>query len=304
MFDSKEDAYKIPEYLNGRHHSIKFTIEEEKDGNLPFLDVLISKLEGGTFHTTTYRKPTNTGLLTNFTSFCSYSFKIGLIKTLVDRAYKINSDLLSCTHDHNFISTVLQKNLFPLVLIKRVMNDYMARVPSTNSTEDMNPDVETPVIDKRFYKLPYLGEVSPKTNRALMHLIKRCCSETIDARFVFDTFKIGKYFSAKDPIPRSLRSHVVYHFSCAGCNTCYIGKTARHYLTRADEHLRTDLTSAIYKHLDNNPHCKRKCNTDCFSILDNAQTSFSLGVKEALYVAEKKPALNIQKISYKMKLLL
>ena len=77
--------------------------------------------------------------------------------------------------------------------------------------------------------------------------------------------------------------------------------TARHYLTRADEHLRTDLTSAIYKHLDNNPHCKRKCNTDCFSILDNAQTSFSLGVKEALYVAEKKPA---QKISYKMKLLL
>ena len=175
MFDSKEDAYKIPEYLNGRHHSIKFTIEEEKDGNLPFLDVLISKLEGGTFHTTTYRKPTNTGLLTNFTSFCSYSFKIGLIKTLVDRAYKINSDLLSCTHDHNFISTVLQKNLFPLVLIKRVMNDYMARVPSTNSTEDMNPDVETPVIDKRFYKLPYLGEVSPKTNRALIHLIKRCC---------------------------------------------------------------------------------------------------------------------------------
>ena len=216
MFDSKEDAYKFLEYLNNRHDCIKFTIEEEEDGKLPFLDVLISKIVGGTFHTTTYRKPTNTGLLTNFTSFCSYSYKIGLIKTLVDRAYKINSDLQSCTLDHKYISTVLQKNLFPLVLIKRVINEYMARAPSNNANEIIDPDGEAPVIDKRYYKLPYLGEISPKTNRALIRLIKKCCTEAIEARFVFDTSKIGRYFSAKDHIPKLLRSHVVYHFTCTG----------------------------------------------------------------------------------------
>ena len=158
------------------------------------------------------------------------------------------------------------------------------------------------MIDKRYYKLPYLGEISPTTNRELIRLIKKCCTETIEARFVFDTSKIGRYFSAKDPIPKSLRSHVVYHFTCTGCSTCYIGKTTRHYLTRADEHLRTDQKSAIYKHLHDNPECKRKCNTDCFSIIDNAPTSFSLGVKEALYVKEQNPPLNVQKNSYKMKL--
>ena len=81
MFESKEHAHKFLEYLNKQHHSIKFTIEEETNGRLPFLDIAVSKLQSGSFHTTTYRKPTNTGLLTNFFSFCSYTYKTGLIKT-------------------------------------------------------------------------------------------------------------------------------------------------------------------------------------------------------------------------------
>ena len=40
--------------------NIIIIIEEEEDGKLPFLDVLISKIVGGAFHTTTYRKSTNT----------------------------------------------------------------------------------------------------------------------------------------------------------------------------------------------------------------------------------------------------
>ena len=69
------------------HDCIKFTCEEEDNSKLPFLDILISMLERGQFHLfylTTYRKPMNTGLLTNFTSFCAYTYKVGLLKTLVD----------------------------------------------------------------------------------------------------------------------------------------------------------------------------------------------------------------------------
>ena len=43
------------------------------------------------FLTIVYRKKTFTGLLTNYFSFTSYSYKVGLIRTLVDRAYKINN---------------------------------------------------------------------------------------------------------------------------------------------------------------------------------------------------------------------
>ena len=39
------------------------------------------------FLTRVYRKKTFTGLLTNYFSFTSYSYKVGLIRTLIDRAY-------------------------------------------------------------------------------------------------------------------------------------------------------------------------------------------------------------------------
>ena len=66
-------------------------MEKEKDEKLPFLDVLIENSDPKSIHTSVYRKKTFSGLLTNEFSFCSFVYKIGLIRTLVDRIYKINS---------------------------------------------------------------------------------------------------------------------------------------------------------------------------------------------------------------------
>ena len=49
--------------------------------------------------------------------------------------------------------------------------------------------------------------------------------------YVSDTKAIigSKHFLAKDPIPGEI---VVYKFTCAGCNSCYVGETRRHLTTR------------------------------------------------------------------------
>ena len=61
---------------------------------LSCLDVRIdNKIPSGLI-TSVYRKPTFTGLLTNVFSFTSFSYKLGLKRTLLDRAYKIY-DILS-----------------------------------------------------------------------------------------------------------------------------------------------------------------------------------------------------------------
>ena len=52
-----------------------------------------------------------------------------------------------------------------------------------------------------------------------------------------------------DPIPGGLHSRVVYNFTCAGCNACYVGETTRHFSTRVREHLAVDKASHIFKHL-------------------------------------------------------
>ena len=71
LFEEEEHASPFLSYLNSQHQNIKFTVEKEVNGKLPFLDVLLIKSDFSQIHTTTYHKSTYTGLLTNFTSFLS-----------------------------------------------------------------------------------------------------------------------------------------------------------------------------------------------------------------------------------------
>ena len=130
-----------------------------------------------------------------------------------------------------------------------------------------------------------------------------CLSET-SVKLIFNQFKVGQYFSLKDTIPSDLAAAVVYKFQCASCNACYIGETARHLSIRVDEHLNTDTSSHVFKHLQENPTCKLKCNTSCFTVVDRAASKYQLRIKEALAIKEHAPALNKQVYSYKTKLLL
>ena len=98
----------------------------------------------------------------------------------------------------------------------------------------------------------------------------------------------------KDPIPGGLRSRVVYKFTCAGCNACYVGETTRHFSTRVREHLAVDKPSHIFKHLQNSERCRSLCSIDCFHILDHATTSFQLKIKEGIHIQKELPCLNQQ----------
>jgi hypothetical protein len=56
----REKLNSFLEYLNNCHKNTKFTIELEKDGRIPFLDVLLMRKPDGTIGHTVYRKPTHT----------------------------------------------------------------------------------------------------------------------------------------------------------------------------------------------------------------------------------------------------
>ena len=89
-FDSKDKALHFLTYLNNCHPNIKFTVEFEEEGCLPFLDILIRK--GTDFCSTTiHRKKTFTGLYTKWDSFTPRKYKINLIRTLTFRYLKICS---------------------------------------------------------------------------------------------------------------------------------------------------------------------------------------------------------------------
>jgi len=116
----------------------------------------------------------------------------------------------------------------------------------------------------------------------------------LNLNIIFTPLKLKQFFSAKDLIPSHLRSNLVYKFTCAGCNACYIGETTRHFSTRISEHLRKDKHSNVFKHLSEKEDCFDKSNKDCFSILDTANTKFQLKLKEGMYIGWENPLLNKQ----------
>ena len=95
LFNNEKDALEFFQYINGKHPNIRFTMETEVNHKVPFLDVLLDNSNPAqSLVTSVFRKSTYTGLL----SFSPFSYKLDLIRTLVDRPFKsITSGLDSTT---------------------------------------------------------------------------------------------------------------------------------------------------------------------------------------------------------------
>ena len=96
VFKREKDAVFF--YINSQHPNIRFTMEREGDKKLDFLDVLVNN-NPLNLQTSFVCKKTFTGLLTNYFSFISFSYKMGNVRTLVDRVYKINNSWLGFHKD-------------------------------------------------------------------------------------------------------------------------------------------------------------------------------------------------------------
>ena len=87
--DKERDSLNLLNFLNNKHCNIKFTIEKIINYSIGLLDVFVSGMDNQNLTLQTYHKLTTTGLLLNFKSFTWFSYKISLIKCLIDRSFKI-----------------------------------------------------------------------------------------------------------------------------------------------------------------------------------------------------------------------
>ena len=149
-----------------------------------------------------------------------------------------------------------------------MVNNYLCKF---FNHDNLPRDGQTKKGSTLFFKLPFTGPFSRATQRRIKVITKKYCKD-LDIRLVFTSYKLKNMFVVKDAVPHSLRSLVVYKFSCVGCGA-----------TRVQEHLFSDRTSHIYKHSKYSGSCRNLCSEACFSILDSAPTVFQLKIKEALH---------------------
>ena len=112
-FDNEQDSLNFLSFLNNRQPNIKLTIERKNNHSIAFLDVLISGINNQNLILQTYHKSTYTGRLLNFKCFTSFSYKISLIKCLIDRSFKICNNWNSFHNDIKNIKSNLIKNAYP-----------------------------------------------------------------------------------------------------------------------------------------------------------------------------------------------
>ena len=93
LFNCESDAEKCFEFLNAQHPNIRFIFEKKFNKEISFLGVLITN-DGDQFCTFAFCKETAIGLFTNYLGFILFSHKVGIVRTLLNRAFLISSSWL------------------------------------------------------------------------------------------------------------------------------------------------------------------------------------------------------------------
>ena len=98
--------------LNSIHPNLKFTVEYEKDGQIPYLDMLLIR-KGTQVQSSWYCKPTDTGLVMNYHALAPRRYKRGVVSGFVHRIHWACS---TCQNFHQSLTNpkqILEKNLYP-----------------------------------------------------------------------------------------------------------------------------------------------------------------------------------------------
>ena len=112
LFKSNDHLKYFQDFLNFCHINVSFSMKTEKENKLYFLDVEVIR-EEGKFKTTIYRKPTFSGVYSNFESFLPSVCKFGMVYTLLHRCFWICSNWTQFHTELMFLKGIFQKNRYP-----------------------------------------------------------------------------------------------------------------------------------------------------------------------------------------------
>ena len=109
--------------MSSKHQNINFTFEQENIGSLLFLDVKIYR-KNSKFVTSVYRKPTFSGLFTNYESFIP-TYQKRILHTLVHRSFNICCDLKTFHFEVDHLETISWKTVIPRISLIRLLNHFL-----------------------------------------------------------------------------------------------------------------------------------------------------------------------------------
>ena len=279
--------------LNNCHPSVNFTMETEKDRLLPFLGMQLLN-RAPNIETKVYIKPANTGLLLHYQSHVDIRYKRGLLKTMLDRAYRLSSCWTYFSEECDRLKALFSRLKYPEQLINTTVRCFVS-----SKTEDRQPIPATGESPAVRIVLPFKDQDSADFVRKQLNDLSHKTRTVIQPVFVSNKIEQKLKVQEKKP-PIVNQQCVVYRFQCDLCDASYVGYTLRHLHQRVDEH--KNKTSSIGKHF-RDKHCIVPKDLDKqFHVIEKCKTKFDCLVHEMLVIRELSPSLNVQSDSIRAKL--
>jgi hypothetical protein len=213
--------------FNKAHPNIQFTIEEQTDRKLNYLDITITNADN-TFTFDIYRKPTSTDLIIRNDSCHPTEHKQAAIKYMTDRmnTYPISTN--NKQKEATTINTILQNNGYTQSTTPR-----HSKTPTTQKQHTENT--------KKWATFTYVGNVVRSITKLFNNTNLRITYRTNNT--------IQKHLQLTTHDTDIYQRSGIYELKCNTCPLKYIGQTGRSFRTRHKEHIhaiRTNTTNSKY----------------------------------------------------------
>ena len=293
IMPSVSAASNFLQVLNACHPSVSFTMEVENDGMLPFVGIqLLNK--STSINTKVFVKPTNKGLLLHYDSHVDARYKHCLVRTMLERAYRLSSSWEFFTEECTRLENVFSNLHYPKNHINRIVNRFVLEKTSPTQTT-----LNLTTVNIARVTLPFKDQKAADTVRRQLNDL----GSKINVSFqpVFLSKKLEDELKTTEKKPSIVnQQRVVYQFKCSFCDENYIGFTMRHLHERCEEHKFN--SSSIKKHFNNQHDCLPDNINQHFTVLRKCKTKQDCLIYEMLYIRELSPSLNVQSDSIKAKL--
>ena len=207
-------------YLNIHEKRIQFTIEKEKDGVLPFLDLEIHRKENE-IKTKVYRKDTHTFRYLHWRSNHPKNCLLGVMKGLIYRAYRLCDEEKDLMDELGFLKDIFISNGYPVGKVEKIFKEYVPNLDKAEQDEDTNELLSL--------FIPFVPQFSENFRRIMK-------KEGIDVIFTKSHTLQNELCHLKPLRGRLERKDVVYMVDCKLCQKSYIGETAQKFSDRAAQH--------------------------------------------------------------------
>ena len=227
--------------LNKVNKDIQFTVEEENNGKLPFLDTVVWRGDEGVKFSV-YRKPTNKDDFIHYLSAHSDRTKSGVVIGFFLRAYRICSSGF-IEEEIDYIKSAFRKLGYPEGYLIKLRNKAVKIVNKSKKEKENGNDV-----NERYLCIPNSDKAS---------IITECLSKAGLKVATAGGIKIGDMCKDKQTKVTNENS-VIYRIPCKGCDKVYIGETSRGLKKRISEHkndvLKHNVSNSLVVHIDNYGH--------------------------------------------------